>query len=186
MIRSIAHDQPQKNFKYLWLDFRWRDTPSNLAFGDHVRLKGRGVEDSAMKKVLLGGLLLTAIMCSGSATAAATSTDGTYTGTLTCDPLPTTTRLRVKLSMAVEQGRVSYEREILQQGKNTGRFERGTGTVSETGDVAVKGWGATPSMKFDAEYKGRITGDRIQLEGTQQWQDAGSVHTRSCQIDLSR
>jgi hypothetical protein len=22
MIRSIAHDQPQKNFKYLWLDFR--------------------------------------------------------------------------------------------------------------------------------------------------------------------
>jgi len=88
--------------------------------------------------------------------------------------------------MAVEQGRVSYEREILQQGKKTGRFERGTGTVSETGDVAVKGWGATPSMKFDAEYKGRITGDRIQLEGTQQWQDAGSVHTRSCQIELSR
>jgi hypothetical protein len=22
MIKSIAHDQPQKNFKYLWLDFR--------------------------------------------------------------------------------------------------------------------------------------------------------------------
>jgi hypothetical protein len=21
MIKSIAHDQPQKNFKYLWLDF---------------------------------------------------------------------------------------------------------------------------------------------------------------------
>jgi len=88
--------------------------------------------------------------------------------------------------MAVEQGRVSYEREILQQGKKTGRFERGTGTVSETGDVAVKGWGATPSMKFDAEYKGRITGDRIQLEGTQQWLDAGSVYTRSCQIELLR
>ena len=24
MIRSIAHDQPQKNFKYLWLDLRKR------------------------------------------------------------------------------------------------------------------------------------------------------------------
>lgn len=23
MIRSITHDQPQKNFKYLWLDFRF-------------------------------------------------------------------------------------------------------------------------------------------------------------------
>jgi hypothetical protein len=23
MIKSIAHDQPQKNFKYLWLDFRF-------------------------------------------------------------------------------------------------------------------------------------------------------------------
>ena len=22
MIKSIVHDQPQKNFKYLWLDFR--------------------------------------------------------------------------------------------------------------------------------------------------------------------
>jgi hypothetical protein len=139
-----------------------------------------------MTKVLLGGLLLAAILCSGRITVAATSTDGTYTGTMTCDPLPTTTRLRVKLSITVEEGRASYEREILQQGKKTGRFERGTGTVTETGDVAVKGWGATPNMKFDAEYKGRITGDRVQLEGTQQWQDAGSIHTRSCQIELSR
>ena len=57
----------------------------------------------------------------------------------------------------------SYEdqREILQQGKKTGRFERGTGTVTETGDVGMKGWEATPNMKFDAEYKGRITGDRV-------------------------
>jgi hypothetical protein len=23
MIKSIAHDQPQKNFKYVWLDFRF-------------------------------------------------------------------------------------------------------------------------------------------------------------------
>ena len=139
-----------------------------------------------MEKVIVGLLLLAAIACPGRLAGAATPTDGTYTGTITCDPLPTTSILRTKLSMTVEQGRVSYEREILQQGKRTGNFERGTGTVSDVGEVMVKGSGRTRELTFEAEYKGLITSDRVKLEGMQHWRQAGSVHSRSCQIDLSR
>jgi len=36
MIRSIAHDQPQKNFKYLWLDFGLPEKESETRFEEII------------------------------------------------------------------------------------------------------------------------------------------------------
>ena len=88
--------------------------------------------------------------------------------------------------MTVEEGRVHYEREILQRGGWTGIFERGTGTVSDAGELVVTGSATDSDYTFEAEYRGRITGDRVYLEGTQRWRRRGEVRAPPCRIDLAR
>ena len=121
--------------------------------------------------------------------ASAAPTDGRYTGTIVCDAMPPSTpQLRTTFSLDLRSGRVAYEREILRPNVGrTGTMERGNGTVTDAGDITVKGGAQDSQFTLSAEYHGRIAGDRITLEGTQQWQYAqGDIRSRSCQIALAR
>ncbi|HEX7214305.1 MAG TPA: hypothetical protein VF578_08845 [Methylomirabilota bacterium] len=125
------------------------------------------------------------------ATAGAADHDGRYTGVITCDVLPgqTIQALKTEFSMTVANGQAAYEREVLRP-NNTQRLgitERGTGTVSPSGEVALTGSARGPTWSYEADYRGRFDGKDLRLSGTQQWRLPSQVaHSRPCTVTLSR
>jgi hypothetical protein len=123
------------------------------------------------------------------AAAAAEPYDGVYSGTINCEAMRGHTEgtLRTAFSATVTDGKVSFEREIRDRfNQHTGNFERGTGTVSPSGEMTLATRAAGQGFRYDAEYKGKFIGDSIRLMGGQSWQydrQTGRVE-RACFVDL--
>jgi hypothetical protein len=115
----------------------------------------------------------------------ARSFDGTYTGTIQCGVLSNLSRpLKTAFAMTVAGDTVTYERQIVRPTGPTGSYERGSGTVTPTGDVALRGRGEG-SFVFDSEYRGRLGDGTARLTGTQRWDLRGKPETRPCEIELT-
>jgi hypothetical protein len=125
------------------------------------------------------------------ATAGAADYEGRYTGVITCDVLPgqTSQALKTEFLMTIANGQAAYEREVLRP-NNTQRLgitERGTGTVSPSGEVALTGSARGQTWSYEADYRGRFDGKDLRLSGTQQWRlPSKATHSRSCTATLSR
>ena len=135
-------------------------------------------------------LLLGTIILAGSAQAQ--SLDGSYAGKITCGVLTSVSRpLSVDFSMKVSGGEATYQREIVRPASgsgaavSTGSYERGSGTVSPSGEVTLHGKGEG-SFVFESEYRGQLSGITGQLSGSQRWQARGTNETRSCQVELKK
>jgi hypothetical protein len=87
--------------------------------------------------------------------------------------------------VTVSGNQVSYERQFLDRGRPTGLYERGSGTITPSGEIALRGKGEG-NYRVDAEYRGPLTGDAIRLVGPQHWEISGRNEQRSCQVDLTR
>ncbi len=116
--------------------------------------------------------------------------DGEWRGRITCDVMPGTQgRLNSEFVLRVAGGRASFERAInTAEGYATGNLERGEGPVAADGQVTITGRGNTRVSNYRSSYTGRITGNRMQLTGAQDWaigSRAGTFH-RPCQINLTR
>lgn len=124
--------------------------------------------------------------------AAATAYDGRYTGVFQCDTIPgqTTIPLRVAFSLKIVDGRIQYERDVLQadSSKPSGSIERGSGTVSPRGEVSLTGSASGTGWKYDSAYRGQIEGTTLRLSGSQLWtfRSGTPTFTRPCTITLSR
>jgi hypothetical protein len=123
--------------------------------------------------------------------AGAAGYDGRYAGVITCDVLPgqTSQTLKTKFSMTIADGRATYEREVLRPNNTlrAGITERGTGTVSASGDVALTGAAAGQGWSYDSDYRGRFDGKRLRLSGAQQWRlPSKAQHSRPCTVTVSR
>ncbi len=120
----------------------------------------------------------------------ATEYDGSYSGIITCDALPGDKPLRTSFLLKIDDGRARYEREVLQANTTipAGVTERGSGTVSPSGELVLTGAATGPRWKYQATYRGQIAGKTLRLTGTQQWQlpVSGAAHTRPCTITVSR
>jgi len=114
-----------------------------------------------------------------------TQFNGTYIGGINCNPMSGAGALQAGFSMAVSGNEVSYERQFLDRGRPTGLYERGSGTITPSGEIVLRGKGES-KYRVDAEYRGPLTGDTIRLVGTQHWQLSGRNEQRSCQVDLTR
>jgi hypothetical protein len=124
----------------------------------------------------------------------AQSFDGTYVGMLSCPALPNGRPLSVEFSMTVSGSRASYERTIVRPARSgqsggadpTGSYERGSGTVTPTGELVLVGK-CDGSFSCDAEYRGELGANPIRLTGAQRWhyRDRPDAE-RPCQIDLRR
>jgi hypothetical protein len=117
--------------------------------------------------------------------------DGKYTGQITCDILPgqTTRPLRTDFLLKITDGRAQYEREVLRPDSTSpaGVTERGTGTVTPSGEVTLTGSATGPGWTYDATYRGQFSGKTLRLSGTQQWRlRAGGSQARPCVINVSR
>jgi hypothetical protein len=138
---------------------------------------------------LVGGAALGWLVAVGSAPAA--DYDGRYTGVITCDVLPgqTVQALKTEIVMTVANGQAAYEREVLRP-NNTQRLgvtERGTGTVSPSGEVALTGSARGQSWSYEADYRGQFDGKSLRLSGAQQWRlPSKAMHSRPCSATLSR
>lgn len=123
--------------------------------------------------------------------AAAADYDGRYAGVITCDVLPgqTNQALKTAFSMTIANGQAAYEREVLRP-NNTQRLgitERGTGTVSARGEVALTGSARGQAWSYEADYRGQFNGKGLHLSGTQQWRlPSTAAHSRPCTVTLSR
>jgi hypothetical protein len=100
----------------------------------------------------------------------------------------------VPFAMTVTGGRASFQREIgTPDGRPTGTYERGTGTVGADGTVSLTGGGegrgtqTGRTWSFSSNYGGRISGGSLTMQGQQLWQIPGTPNaTRACTITLSR
>lgn len=115
--------------------------------------------------------------------------DGAYRGMITCAQMPGGPGpLRTRVSATVSGGQVIYERPLLSaKGQPTGDFERGSGTVTESGDMTLTAKVAGKAVQFDAEYRGKFLPDKtIRLIGAQRWQTEGrsGMVERTCFVDL--
>ena len=121
--------------------------------------------------------------------AGATEYDGKYKGPIVCDAIPGIVKsLRTDFLVSITDARAQYEREVFQSDQRTGIFERGSGTTSASGEIVLTGSASGTGWKFDATYRGQITGKTLRLSGTQQWTSRviAGVHPRPCTIRLSR
>jgi len=121
----------------------------------------------------------------------ASAYDGRYAGTITCDVIPgqTVQSLKTDFSMKVANGQARYEREVLRAtgGSRLGVTERGTGTVSPSGEVSLTGSPAGQTWSYEATYQGRFDGGSLRLSGTQLWRLPNrAAHPRPCTIGVSR
>ncbi len=127
----------------------------------------------------------------GPATAAAAAEpyDGAYGGTINCEAMRghTEGNLRTAFTLTVTDGKATFEREIRNRfNQHTGNFERGTGTVTPSGEMSLATRATGQGFRYDAEYKGKFVGDSIHLVGGQSWQfdrQTGRVE-RTCFVDL--
>lgn len=125
-----------------------------------------------------------------SAPASAQSLDGTYTGTITCESMAGTTQrpLVGKLTLTVSGGGATYERMIqTPTGQPSGNYERGKGTVTPAGAIALDGGGQNAGSSMTGSYSGTISGGVARLSGTQRWNMArggpDAAGARSCTIE---
>ena len=99
----------------------------------------------------------------------AQSLDGTYNGTIGCLSRGGLRPLQTPLRMIVSGETATYDRELMGPGSNcppggcpTGNFERGTGTVTPSGEVTLRGKaegkGARSSYAFEAETRANSAG----------------------------
>lgn len=122
--------------------------------------------------------------------AGAAERDGRYAGLITCDVLPgqTTQPLRTEILVSIADGRAEYQREVLQP-TGPGRLgvtERGTGTVSPSGDVSLTGGAGAQTWSYTATYQGRLDGKALRLSGTQHWNLPNRApYARRCTIAVS-
>jgi hypothetical protein len=118
-----------------------------------------------------------------------TEYDGTYMGTMACDEMPGMFgALKVELELKVTNGRAQYEREVQRPtgGGGQGITERGSGTVSSSGDLTLSGSAAGPGWSYQASYRGQFSGKSLRLAGAQTWQlRTGGSRTRQCTITVA-
>jgi hypothetical protein len=137
-------------------------------------------------------VLLALLVNSEPPPARAQSYDGKYTGSMSCATIPGQTRapLQTSFTMVVAASRAQYEREVMRPEDTKtklGVTERGTGTVSPSGDVSVTGSAGRADWSYEATYQGRFESNSIRLSGAQLWRLPGrSPHERPCTITLSR
>jgi len=114
--------------------------------------------------------------------------DGSYVGTMACDQIPGYTRgpIKVAFFLSIAGGQVEYERWHVNSAPAGLPFtERGTGTVSSTGEVALTS--ETGGVAYQATYRGQIDGKLLRLSGIQVWQFPDKVnYERPCTIAVSR
>ncbi len=138
--------------------------------------------------VLLGAAAFGSLMMG---VGAASDYEGRYAGVIMCDVLPgqTIQALKTAFSMTIANGQAAYEREVLRP-NNTQRLgitERGTGTVSSSGEVALTGSARGETWSYEADYRGQFNGKGLRLSGTQQWRlPSTATHSRPCTVTLSR
>jgi hypothetical protein len=120
--------------------------------------------------------------------------DGSYVGTIECDQIPGYTRgpLKREFTLQIAGGRAQYARPLILPPTRllaTGLdpTERGTGTVSSTGEVSLTGEAGDLTGGFEATYRGQIDGKLLRLSGVQVWQLPDKAnYKRSCTIVVSR
>jgi len=117
--------------------------------------------------------------------------DGRYAGLITCDIIPgqTVTQLKTEFLMKIASGQAEYQREVLHRTSRAplGVTERGTGTVSPSGEVSLTGSATGQTWSYEATYRGRFDGRSLRLSGTQLWRlPDKAAHTRPCTIGVSR
>lgn len=122
----------------------------------------------------------------------AQSLDGTYRGSIACEPIPGVTSIALKtlFTLRVQGDKVEYEREVLRPTGEAplGITERGTGHMDNDGRVTLTGTARGRTFSSEASYKGTITAQSVRLTGTQIWtyMDKAAPHHRPCTIDLTR
>jgi hypothetical protein len=120
--------------------------------------------------------------------------DGSCVGTIECDQIPGYTRgpLKREFTLQIAGGRAQYARPLILPPTRllaTGLdpTERGTGTVSSTGEVSLTGEAGDLTGGFEAIYRGQIDGKLLRLSGVQVWQLPDKAnYKRSCTIVVSR
>jgi hypothetical protein len=116
--------------------------------------------------------------------------DGSYTGTIACEEIPEYTRgpLRSGFFLKIAGGQAEYERRhVRPTGAGLPDTERGTGTVSSKGEVALTSETSGVGGAYQATYRGQIDGKSLRLSGIQVWLLPGKAnHQRPCAIDVSR
>jgi hypothetical protein len=144
-------------------------------------------------RVTLAAPLLAGLVVLAASGAEGQSFDGTYTGTIACPAFPGQTPLKTEFSLKVSGDSARYEREILRPGGGaargavrTGSWERGSGQVSPSGAVTLRG-ACEGAFSCEAEYQGELGASEITLAGTQRWRFRDRPETtRSCEIALRR
>jgi hypothetical protein len=114
--------------------------------------------------------------------------DGSYTGTIACDQIPGHTRgpLKAAFFLKIGGGEAEYERwHVRPAAAGLDATERGTGTVSSTGEVSLTS--ETGGVAYQATYRGQIDGKLFRLSGVQVWQLPDKMnYKRPCTITVSR
>jgi hypothetical protein len=117
----------------------------------------------------------------GSAVVLAASFDGSYTGTLSCPAFPNQPPLRAEIRVTVADRSATYE----QTGGDLGASERGTGTVSPSGDIVLSG-SCQGGFSCATEYRGTLSKTPIRLKGSQRWWFRSGDRERACDVELKR
>jgi hypothetical protein len=173
--RGRGHAQPEQGERLDTGPPGGQDLRRAMAMGTHI---GPGV---------LGAVIFWVASSAGGASAY----EGHYAGIITCDVIPgqTVQSLKTDFSMKVVDGEARYQRDVLRPtGKvRQGVTERGTGTVSSSGEVSLTGSAAGQGWSYQATYRGRFDGGSLRLSGTQVWYLPNrAAHPRPCQIAVSR
>lgn len=109
-----------------------------------------------------------------------------------CDPIPNMTsgQLNAPFSMTVSGGIARYTREVqTTTGQVSGRPETGQGRIGADGSLTLEGSAAPSgqnSWAYSSRYSGRIVGDAVTLQGTQDGTVRTVPHQRPCTITLRK
>ena len=80
----------------------------------------------------------------------------------------------------------NYQRNIIAlDGVQVLGQESGTGSIDSDGSINLKGGASTKRSTFTVEYKGKVSGSRVALAGTQMY-TVPRQFTRDCTISLDR
>ena len=123
------------------------------------------------------------------AVALAASFDGTYSGTLTCPAFPNQQPLRAEIRVTVADRTARFEQIATPgtdaSGGDLGAQERGSGTVSPTGDIVLSG-NCHGGFSCATEYRGNLGKPPIRLKGSQRWWFRSGDRERPCELNLTR
>ncbi len=144
------------------------------------------------RKIIGAWLAAECLLLTARPAALAQSYDGTYTGTIFCEPIPgvTTKPLQTPFTLRIAGEKIDYEREVLRPDEKTplGVTEKGAGKLGADGELVLSGAAAGRTFRGDAKYQGKFSADSIRLTGTQVWtySDKPAPFHRSCTIELKR